>query len=333
MISGSRSLVLALVAAFALAGCGGGGSNSVTPGGGTGGTGGGTGGVTGAAISVSPSGLQFPTPSSPAQSFTVSSTTTGVAAPVIDSSTCTVNGTQVVTITGGGGTLPATYTVTPNPNLQPVAGALPGTYGNCTLVFTSTTNSATLPILVGTNSAGPQTLTATPSVLVFTGAGTAAQSFTVTGNGGTGPGTVSINASACTGIATVSGSGGAPPQSFSVTPVGNGGCSVVVIDGEVSTTVPISVGQTTTPAALILSTTSLTFSAANAAPQSVTVSYQGYVGQVTVDQSACTGIATFTIPNGSLPQTGTVTPVAAGTCAITFSPSNATPVTLSITVH
>ncbi len=238
-----------------------------------------------------------------------------------------------MTITGGGGTLPATYTVTPNPNLQPIAGALPGTYGNCTLVFSSATNTATLPILVGTNSAGPQTLSATPSVLVFTGAGTAAQSFTVTGTGGTGPGTVSINAASCAGIATVSGAGGAPPQSFSVTPIGNGGCSVVVVDGEVSTTVPISVGQTTTTAALSVTPTSLTFSAPNSAPQSVTVSYQGYVGQVTVNQSACTGIATFTIPNGSLPQTGTVTPVAVGTCTITFSPTNAPPVTLAITVQ
>ncbi len=141
-----------------------------------------------------------------------------------------------MTISGGGGTLPATYTVTPNPNLQQVPGALPGTYGNCTLVFTSGTNSATLPILVGTNSSGPQTLSASPSSLVFSAAGAAAQSFTVTGNAGTGPGTVSINTAACNGIATVSGSGGAPPQSFSVTPTGNGGCSVVVVDGEVSTT-------------------------------------------------------------------------------------------------
>ncbi len=332
MISRSRSLCLAAVAALALAGCGGNDTSGIvtpvttvtptpSPSPGTG------------ALSISPSGLQFPTPSSPAQNFTISSSTAGLIAPQIDSSTCTVNGTQIVTISGGGGTLPATYTVTPNPNLQPVAGALPGTYGNCTLVFTSSTNSATLPILVGTNSSGPQTLTATPSALTFSAAGAAAQTFTITGNAGTGPGTVSIDSSACNGIATVSGSGGAPPQTFSVTPTGTGGCSVVVVDGEVSTLVPVSVGQTSTTAALSVTPSSLTFSAPNAAPQSVTVGYTGYVGQVTINQSACAGIATFSIPNGSLPQTGTVTPVAAGTCAITFSPSNASPVTLSVTVQ
>lgn len=330
MISGSRSVFLSLVAAFALAGCGGGSGGSVTPGGGGGGTGGGT---TTAAISITPGGLQFPTPSSPAQTFTVKSSTSGVTAPVIDGSTCTINGQQIVTISGGGGTLPATYTVTPNPALQPVAGALPGTYGNCTLVFTSGTNTATLPILVGTNSSGPQTLTANPSSLSFPATNSAAQTFTVTGNAGTGPGTVSVNSTSCAGIATVSGSGGAPPQTYTVTPVGAGGCSLVLVDGEVSQTVPVTVAQVTQPAAVILTPSSLTFAAGNSAPQDVTVSYQGFVGQITVDQSKCAGIATFSIPNGSLPQTGTVTPIAKGTCAITFSPSAASPVTLSITVQ
>ncbi|MEA2666416.1 MAG: hypothetical protein QOI11_3360 [Candidatus Eremiobacteraeota bacterium] len=328
MNSGSRSVFLSLVAALALASCsGGGGGSSVTPGGG------GTGGTTTGSVAVSPSGLQFPTPSSPPQTFTVSSSASGVTAPVIDSSTCTFNGQQIVTITGGGGTLPATYTVTPNASLQQVPGALPGTYGNCTLVFTSGTNTATLPILVGTNSSGPQTLTATPSSLSFAATNAAAQTFTVTGNGGTGPGTVSTNSSSCAGIAAVSGSGGAPPQTFTVTPIGAGGCAVVVVDGEVSTIVPVTVAQVTQPAAVILTPSSLTFAASNSAPQNVTVSYQGFVGQITVDQSKCTGIATFSIPNGSLPQTGTVTPVAKGTCAITFTPSAAPAVTLSITVQ
>lgn len=327
MMSGSRSVFLSLAAALALAGCGGGGGSSVTPGGGGGG------GTTTGSVAVSPSGLQFTTPSAPPQTFTVSSSASNVAAPVIDGSTCTINGQQIVTITGGGGTLPATYTVTPNPALQPVAGALPGTYGNCTLVFTSGTNVATLPILVGTNSSGPQTLTATPSSLTFAATNAAAQTFTVTGNAGTGPGTVSVNGTSCTGIAAVSGSGGAPPQTFTVTPVGAGGCSIVVVDGEVTTTVPVTVAQVTAAAAVILTPSSLTFAASNSAPQSVTVSYQGSVGQITVDQSACTGIATFSIPNGSLPQTGTVTPVGKGTCAITFNPSAAPVVTLSITVQ
>ena len=329
MISGSRSVVLSLVAAFALAGCGGGGTSSVSPSTGTGGTG----GTTTAAIAVNPAALQFETPSTAAKTFTVSSSTSGVAAPVLDNSTCTVNGQTIVTVTGGGGTLPATYTVTPNPSLQPVSGALPGTYGNCTLVFTSGTNAVTLPILVGTNSSGPQTLTATPSTLAFAATNSAPQTFTVTGNAGTGPGTVSLNGTSCSGIATVSGSGGAPPQTFTVTPVGAGGCSVVVVDGEVTTLVPVTVAQTTVAAALLISPTTLTFAAGNSAPQNVTVSFQGLVGQVTVDQSACAGIATFSIPSGSLPQTGTVTPVAKGTCAVTFTPSAAPVVTLSITVQ
>jgi hypothetical protein len=329
MISGSRSVFLSLVAAFALAGCGGGGSSSVSPGTG----GGGTGGTTTGTIAVSPSALQFTTPSAAAQQFTVSSSASGVTAPALDGTTCTVNGQQVVTITGGGGTLPATYTVTPNPALTTAAGAPAGNYGNCTLVFTSGTNTATLPILVGTAASGPATLTAAPTSLSFTATNSAAQTFTVSGSGGTGAGTVSVNGASCAGIATVSGSGGTPPQTFTVTPFGAGGCAVVVVDGEVSTTVPVTVAQVTQPAAVLLTPTSLTFAAGNSAPQNVTVSYTGFVGQITVDQTGCAGIATFSIPNGSLPQTGTVTPVAKGTCAVTFTPSAAAAVTLSITVQ
>jgi hypothetical protein len=107
----------------------------------------------------------------------------------------------------------------------------------------------------------------------------------------------------------------------------------VFVDGEASTIVPITVAQATAAAALILTPSSLTFAASNSAPQTVNVSYQGYVGQVSVDQSKCAGIATFSIPNSSLPATGTVTPVGKGTCAVTFSPSAAPAVTLSITVQ
>ncbi len=336
MISGSRSLVLALAAAFALAGCGGGGSSTVTPGSGGGTGGGGGGGATTGPLSVNlPSGgLQFPTPTSPPLNFTVSSTASGVLAPTIDASACTTNGQQIVTISGGGGSLPATYTVTPNPNLQQVPGALPGTYGNCTLVLGSGTNVAIVPILVGTNSSGPQTISAAPTSLSFAATNSAPQTFTVTGNAGTGPGTVSINSSSCAGIATVTGSGGPPPQTFTVTPAGaTGGCSIVAVDGEVSTVVPVTVGQTNQAAALIVTPSSLTFAASNSAPQSVTVSYQGYVGQTTVDQSKCAGIAVLSVLSGSLPATATVTPAGKGTCAITFIPSAAPPVTLSITVQ
>lgn len=320
----TRILTALLGAALALAGCGGGGTGTsplpASPGNG------GTGGTTAPAsapISISPSYLGFSTPTSAPQQFTVSSSTPNAVAPAIDAFSC--NG--VASVSGGGGTLPATYTVTPNP-------ASAG--GGCTLVFVSGANTATLGIGVsppagGAGYTGPTSIAAAPSALTFSAAGAAAQSFTVSATGG-GPGTVSVNAQSCAGIATVAGSGGPAPQSFSVTPVGLGTCSVVVVDGIASTTVPINVGSTSA-AAVTVNPGTLTFPAPNAAPQNVTVGFQGNIGQVTVNQAGCQGIAVFTIPNGSLPQTGTVTPVGAGSCTVTFTPSTGQAATLGITVQ
>lgn len=324
MLSSAARALGALIVSLALAGCGGGGGGTAAPpvAGGPG-TGGSTGGsVSGSALSISPNNLQYANPASPAQTFTVSSSAAGAAAPQIDGSTCA----GIVTIAGGGGTLPQTYTVTP------VAGSAGG---GCTVVFISGTNAATIGIAVGgtVGYTGPLSVTAAPASLAFTAAGAAAQTFTVNAGGGAGPGTASVDAAACAGIATVTGSAATPPASFTVTPVGTGGCSLVVVDGFSSTTVPVTVGVTNTTAAVTVNPASVTFTSPTATPQSVSVGYQGYVGTVSVNQSACAGIAQFTIPNGSLPQTGTVTPLAAGSCTITFSATNAPAVNLAVTVQ
>lgn len=326
MLSSAARALGALLVSLALAGCGGGGAGTAAPpvaGPPSTNTSTGTGGsVSGSALSISPNNLQYANPASAAQTFTVSSSASGAAAPQIDGSTCA----GIVTIAGGGGTLPQTYTVTP------VAGS---GGGGCTVVFISGTSTATIGIAVGgtVGYTGPLSVTAAPASLAFTAAGAAPQSFTVNAGGGAGPGTASVDAAACNGIATVSGSAATPPASFTVTPVGTGGCSLVVVDGFVSTTVPVTVGVTNTAAAVTVSPASLTFASPTATPQSVSVGYQGYVGTVSVNQSACAGIAQFTIPNGSLPQTGTVTPLAAGSCTITFSATNAPAVSLAIAVQ
>lgn len=320
MIRSLRALAALAGAAFALAGCGG-GSGGTSPLPATGGGGSTT--TASAPISIAPSYLGFVNPSSAPQQFTVTSTSGNVAAPVLDSASCG----GIATISGGGGTLPQTYTVTP-------VASSPG--GGCTLVLVSGTNVATLQVGVsppagGAGYTGPTSLTASPSALAFSAPGAAAQSFTVVASGG-GPGTVTLDAQACAGIATVSGSGGPAPQTFSVSPVGNGGCELVVVDGIAGTIVPVSVGGTVA-AAVTVDPGTLSFTGPSAAPQNVTVGAQGQVGQVTLNQASCAGIASFTIPNGSLPQTGTVTPLGSGTCSVVFTPSNGQGATLTIAVH
>ena len=315
-----RSGALALV--LCLAACGGGSSGSTpvsfapnTP-------------VTVGSVSISPSTIAFAGTGSAPQTFTVSSTVAGGTGAVIDSAACA----PAVLISGGSSTLPATYTVTPQ------------TIGSCAIVFTVGTKSAAIGITVGTPPNSPGSIGGSGNGLTFT-LGGAAQSYTVNVSGGSGPGTVTFDATACNGIATVSGAGGTPPQTFTATPVGVGSCAVTVTDGSLSFTVPITVNAPTSGTGLFVTPQALSFSSRNAPAQSIAISFQGNVGSVSIDESSCTNakIAYFTLSGVapgqpiSLPANGTVTPYgsgvgASGSCTIVFTPQSGGSASLAINV-
>ena len=310
----------ALLLTLTLAACGGGASSSPAPsvpGGVTTPTptpAPGSGGSTAGTFSLGSSGLTL---SGPGATGTFGVNPNGsTTPPTIDATYC--NG--IATVSGGGSSLPETLTV---------AGA---GNGACSLVLYNGSAVATFPIVVGNANTSPASLTASPAALSFAAAGAAAQTVSVSAPAGT-SGTAGIDAAACANIANVTGTSGTlPSQTFTVAPVATGTCSLVVLDGTTATTVLVSVGQTTTSAMLTLTPSSLTFASPAAAAQTTTVGYQGYVGSVSYSTN-CTGIATFSVPNGPLPQTATVTPVAAGTCSVVFSATNAPSVSLAITVQ
>ena len=311
--SRTATLAVALIAAL-LAGCGGGGGTTTVPSGSSGSSGSSSGGSSSSApsLSVTPNAISFESTAGAPQTFTVTSSATAT----VDLDACA----GIVTLTSNGG---GSYTVTPVAN------------GACNLVLIAGTSAATLPVSVSASYSGPETLTASPAVVTFASASAASQAITVNAgqyvNGGSG-GTVGIDAGACSGIATASG-GGTVPATVTVSPVAAGGCNVVLYAGAAATIVPVSIAQQQTSAAVTLSTTSMTFTSPSSATQSVTIGYQGYVGQVTVNQSSCANVASLQVPNGTLPQTATVSAIAAGSCTITFTPANGTAASLAITVQ
>jgi hypothetical protein len=314
-----RSLCSALVLALSVAACGGGSSSgSSTPVTGPTST-----PVTPGSVAVTPSTLAFSGPGAAAQTFTLSSTVPNAAAPIINSTSCGA----VATIGGGSSTLPATYTVTPTAN------------GSCSIVVTIGTKSAALGVTVGAQSG--TVINGNQTGLTFS-LGGQPQSYTVTSTGSGGPAQIAFDTSACAGIATITGNGGTSPQSFTATPIGQGTCNVTVISGSSTFGVPITVNGSTTTNGLIVTPSALSFSSHSAAPQNVTIGFQGLVGSVSIDESSCTNprIAFFTVqPVGqpvSLPATGTVTPytsnVGSGTCTIVFTPQTGSSASLSVSV-
>jgi hypothetical protein len=316
-------LIAVTGAALCLSACGGGSSGSapvvfptVTPTNGP---------VPGSnSVAINPSSLSFSGPGAGAQTFTVSSTTANAPLPTIDPFGCG----PVVSIATTSTTLPATYTVTPQGN------------GVCTFVFTIGNRSASLGINVGGGSGGSFTTTATP--LTFT-LGGPSQTYTATASSGT----LSADATSCNGIAAVAGGGGPSPQTFTVTPSAVGSCTFSVVDGSNSLLVPVVVNPSATPNGVIVSPSALSFASPSAAGQTVNLSFQGAIGQVSIDESSCVSpsarIAFLTLNNAqpgqpvTLPQTATVTPYgpafATGSCTIVFTPQSGASASLTVTVN
>jgi hypothetical protein len=313
----SLSALAALVLSVSLAACGGGSSSS----------GGGSGTIppNSPALTISPGSLAFSGPGAAAQSFTVSSSLGSIPLPAIDLLGCA----PVAGISTAATTLPATYTVTPTGN------------GACTVVVSANHQSSSLGITVG--GASSPALGAISPVTVFVG-GTAG-SVTVTASSGT----ITPDATSCSGIAQVGGSGGASPQTFTIAGIAPGTCTLVVADGASSATVAITVNANPGGAsAVTITPTTLTFASPSASPQQAVLNFTGNVGQVNIDESDCTGgangtskpkIAFLTVPTGSLPQTVTVTPYGtpgtSGTsCSINFTSSTgATPAVMTVFIQ
>ena len=323
MLSRLRPFLVVAGAALCLSACGGGSSGSapivgptVTP------TNGPAPGSN--SVAVTPSSLSFSGPGAGAQTFTVSSTTTNAPLPTIDPFGCG----PVVSIATTSTTLPATYTVTPQGN------------GVCTFVFTIGNRSATIGINVGGGSGGSFTTTSNPMTFTLGGP---AQTYTATASSGT----LSADATSCNGIATVTGGGGASPQTFTVSPTNVGSCTFSIVDGSNSLLVPVVVNPTTTTTGVIVSPSALSFASPSAAGQQVNLSFQGAIGNVTIDESSCIAnnakIAFITLNNAppnqpvTLPQTATVTPYgpnfSTGSCTIVFVPQSGASASLTVTVN
>lgn len=313
---------LAVALMLSLAGCGGGGTNTVVvsppPGGQN---------VTTGSVLISPSTLNFSGPGAAAQTFTVSSSLGNVGGvPTIDPVGCS----PVASIATASTSLPATYTVTPTGN------------GTCSFVVTINHQSATLGITVGGVSS--PTVGSTTNTLNLVVGGTAG-SVTVTASSGT----LIPDASACSGIAAVSGSGGPSPQTFTVAPIGVGSCTFTVVDGASAISVPVVVSANGSSNALFISPSSVVFASQASAPQTATLSFSGDAGNVSINESDCIGqtgkgkIAFVTVGTpgqpASLPATVTITPYGTtdgvkGTCSVFFTSSvGATQAVLTITVQ
>jgi hypothetical protein len=311
----ARALFGAIALSLCLAGCGGGsssgGGNNVNP------PPPGNGSVT-----ISPTSLTFSGAGAASQQFTVSSTVPGISAPQIDPVGCA----PVVSIATTSTTLPATYTVTPTGN------------GTCSFVVNVGHQSAAIGITVGGGGASPVNGSASQITLTLGGG---PGSFTATASSGT----LTPDATACSGIVQVNGAGGASPQTFTLVPLAAGSCTFIVVDGASSVSVPITVNTPSGSAAVFVSPSSMTFATRSAAAQTGTLSNTGQVGQVTINEDECIGVASppgakiayVTVNGTTLPTTFTVTPYGpsfqSGTCRIFFNPQNGTPATLTVTVN
>ena len=150
----------------------------------------------------------------------------------------------------------------------------------------------------------------------------------------------------------MSGGGGASPQTFTVTPLAAGNCTLSIVDGSNALLVPIAVNAPNSgTTGAFVSPSAMSFSSPYDTPQQVSITTQGTVGNVTIDESSCIAasakIAYLTIngvPPGQQvtpPVTATVTPYGTGgynvpgtgSCTINVNPQFGTPASLTVTVN
>ncbi len=156
----------------------------------------------------------------------------------------------------------------------------------------------------------PGSLSVAPTSLSFSGAGAAAQTFTVSSTVPNLP-APQFNASGCSPVATIATTSTTLPATYTVTPTGNGSCSFTFDIGNASAALGVTVGPSNG-------------NTINGSTQNVnlfvggpsgTVSVSSSTGTFTYDATPCNGIATVTAQgNVSGTQTYSIAPVAGGTC-------------------
>jgi hypothetical protein len=191
--------------------------------------------------------------------------------------------------------------------------------GTCSFAYKDSFGNTTAAASVTVGPFGSINLS--PTSLTFTDVGSSNnQTFTATESSYSG--TLTVDASACNNIASVSPSSGASGATFTVTPSGSGTCTVKVSDDH---TQSANEGVTVGPFGSISpSPASFSFSDVGAgAAQPLSVSESNYTGTFTVDDSACSGIATVS-PSSSR-GSFTVTPTGQGSCNLTITDDHASP--------
>jgi len=173
----------------------------------------------------------------------------------------------------------------------------------------------------------PATISISPSSLSFAGGGSAPQSFTVSSTTAGLP-APAIDSLGCAPVASFAGSATTLPATYTVTPQGNGSCTLVVNVGHQAAALGIVVGGGSGPALTQSTNTITVFMGGTAGTVTVTASS----GTLTPDTSACAGIAAIGGNAGASPQTFSIAPLAQGSCTLTIV-DGASSVLVPITVN
>ena len=202
--------------------------------------------------------------------------------------------------------------------------------GTCQFAYKDSFGNTSSPVSVTVGPFGPVSPNPTSLTFMDVGAGNA-QTFTASETKYSGQ--LTIDASACAGIATVSPNSGASGTTFTVTPVGSGGpCDVNISDDHTqSATVSVTVG----PFGPIMPSVPSLPLKVGGSNGTFTVSESGYNGNFTIDQSSCTssGAAIVSPGSGNSSQPFTVTPLVAGNCGIIVNDDHSgIPVTIDVFV-
>ena len=264
-------------------------------------------------VDVKPSSLTFVTAGS-GSAQNVAVTQSGFTGTFTESDTC--NGIATVSEqTNAGGS--ASYTVTAVAN------------GNCMATFTGG-NKETGPLPIAVNIPPPGPVVVDPNALTFTSTGLgAAKIVTVSQSGFTG---TFKETDTCAGIATVVPANAVGKSEFRVTPIAKGDCTATFQGGN-NETGPLTI-SVAPPGSVVVDPSALTFDKTGPTnSQTTNVSQSGYSGSFT-QVNNCSGIASVSAAsNAAGKATYRVTPIAKGTCTVTFtgSPGESAPLSVSVT--
>ncbi len=222
-------------------------------------------------------------------------------------------------------------TVLPNPvavsGTITVTSSSTASGGSCQFAYKDSLGNTSSPVSVTVGPFGP--ISPNPTTLTFNDVGSGnSQTFTASESHYSGQ--LTIDASACAGIATVSPNSGASGTTFTVTPVAGGGpCNVNISDDHTqSATVSVTVGPFG-PVSPSVASLPLTVGGSNG---TFTVSESGYNGNFNIVQSSCTSIASVSPSSGTSSQTFTVMPLGAGNCGVVVNDDHSGTATVDVFV-